>query len=61
MQIHMGTCYQGMSTCLTIYCILSHDKTYPKELLLQPLVHLYLSLSFIIALLTHLLDKQFQS
>ena len=35
----------GMTTCITIYYIVSHDKIYPKELqLLQPLVHLYLSL-----------------
>jgi len=62
MQIHLSTCYQDMSTCITIYYTLSQDKIYPQELqLLQPLVHVYLSLSFNIALLTHLYDKHFQS
>jgi len=60
MQIHLGTCYEGMSTCITTYNILSHDKIFPKELqLLQPLVHLCLSLSFNIALLTHSFGKHF--
>jgi len=62
MQIHLGTCYQGMSTCITFFYILSHDKMYPKELqLLQHLVHLHLSISFNIALLTHSFVKHFQS
>jgi len=60
MQIHKGTCYQGMSTCITSYYILSHDKSYPEELqLLQHLVHLHIS--FNIALLTHSFVKHFQS
>ena len=62
MQVHIGTCYQGTSTCITIYYIVSHDNIYPKELqLLQPLVHLYLSIAFNIALLTHSFGKYFQS
>ena len=41
LQIDLGTCYQGMSTCITIDHMLSHDKIYPKELqLLQPWIHL---------------------
>ena len=62
MQIDLGTCYQGMSTCITIYYILSHDKIYPKELqLFQPCIHLYLSIVFIVALLTHSFGKLSQS
>jgi len=62
MQIDLGTCYQGMSTCITIYYILSHDKMYPKELqLLQPCIHLYLSIWFNIALLIHSFRKLLQS
>jgi len=49
MQIDLGTCYQGMSTCITIYYILSHDKMYPKELqLLQPCIHLYLTCKYLV-------------
>jgi len=53
MQIDLGTCYQGMSTCITIYV---------KELqLLQPWIHLYLSILFNFALLTHSFGKHLQS
>jgi len=62
MQIYLGTSYQGMSTCITFYYILSHDKIYPKELqLLQPWIHLYLSILFNVALLTHSFGKHLQS
>ena len=62
MQVHLRTCYQGTSTCITIYYIVSHDNIYTKELqLLQSLVHLYLSISFNIALLTYSFGKHFQS
>jgi len=30
MQIDLGTCYQGISTSITINYILSHDKIYLK-------------------------------
>jgi len=48
MQIDLGTCYQGMSTCVTIYYILSHDKKCPKELqLLQPWIHAFVLKYFV--------------